>query len=155
MLQTKSTLNGLLGAIILSAGFAVASPAMAEPTNTEETVDVRIKMPDGTVVVQKARRHSARVDASVLGQKTVKRLPDGSRVSIGANTGSARRTSGARSSTSHSASNQGTTVRRRSIVIESQAPVDQVQGDGGAAEGYGSMESETTQQLETVNVPTA
>ncbi len=103
-LRTTS-FHGLLGAIILSAGFAAPmSLAGEEPASSEETVDVRIKMPDGSVIIQKAKKSPSRVNVNAPKQSS-KRLSDGSRVSLGSGGGAVTtRTSGARSATKKSSS---------------------------------------------------
>ncbi len=161
MKRAKRTLNGLLGAIVLSAGFAVSTPAIAGSGDGEETVDVRIKMADGTVVIQKARRRSARVDSGVLGTAKARRLPDGSRVSIGAGAGSSQSTSGARSATRQSGqAEQGTAARRGGVVSTSKQQDTQDAGAQGIDRGMdasganGAVENSASEQ-DTPNVPTA
>lgn len=116
----QSTIHSVLGAIILTAGVATSmSMGADEAASSEETVEVRIKLPDGSTVVQKAKKDSSRVKLTNR-VSTSKRLSDGSRVSINSSSSSAVRvrTSGARSKTrSGSSSNatRGTVVRTRAV----------------------------------------
>ena len=108
MRTRKTTLHGLLGALILTAGFAAPIASAADEKSSDDSVSVRINLPDGSVVVQKAKKQPSRVRSSSP-TRTSSKLSDGSRVSIGSSSSrSARRSSGARSAT------RGTTVTEKS-----------------------------------------
>lgn len=120
MRLSKSTIHGVLGAVILSAGFATPMSMAAEEPAGEETVEVRIKLPDGSTVVQQAKKDSSRVKLANRGS-TSQRLSDGSRVSVSSSSSSGRaRTSGARSATRGNAASSGSSSSR-GIVVSSRA----------------------------------
>jgi hypothetical protein len=122
----KSTIHGVLGAIILTAGIATPmSMGAEEAASSEETVEVRIKLPDGSTVVQKAKKDSSRVKLANR-VSTSKRLSDGSRVSVNSSSGSSvrGRTSGARSKTHSGSSSAGSSSEAtRGVVVRSSRPV--------------------------------
>jgi len=114
----RTTIHGMLGAIILSAGMATPVCVAADETaNAEETVEVRINLPDGSTVVQKTKKDSSRVKLADRESPT-QRLNDGSRVSLSSSSSSSGRvrTSGARSATRGGAASDSASTTRGIVV---------------------------------------
>ena len=121
-------IHGMLGAVILTAGIATPmSMAAEEPASEAEAVEVRIKLPDGSTVVQKSTKDSSRVNLQTK-ETTTSHLSDGSRVSMGSSASGSKksRSRGARSATKKGAkANAPATTHRVVVSTRPSAPAQE------------------------------
>jgi hypothetical protein len=121
----QANLCGLLGAFLLAAGIAAPVTFGAEKAASNgESENIRINLPDGRVIVQRAAKSPSRMRTTPAATSS-RRLADGSRVSVGSSSsGVSRHTSGARSATRGSSSSSSS----RSIVATTR-PVSSTQSN--------------------------